>query len=364
MARRSKASKDQKALSTVVELINQQFGDGTIMRLGDRPHAKIDVVPTGSIGLDIAVGIGGYPKGRVVQIYGPESSGKTTLALHAVANAQKMGGIAAYIDAEQAFDATYARHLGVDISNLLLSQPDYGEQAFEIVEKLVRTGEVSVVVVDSVAALVPKAELEGTFEDTQVGLQARLMSKGLRMISGAVKKSNTLVIFINQTRMKIGNMYGPSETTPGGQALKFYSSVILDIRRIQTLKEGDTAVGNLVRVRVVKNKVAPPHRTAQFEIEYGRGISWEGEVLDLGVALKLVHKSGAWYSYKGEKLGQGRSKSKEFLRQHPEIAREIMDLIKKAYLKPDEEEEPEVPPPPPASEETAQPTGSEEDDFE
>ncbi len=321
-----KTEKDNrgKALDLAVAQIEKQFGKGAIMRLG-ADHIQIDLpaISTGSLTLDMALGIGGFPQGRVVEIYGPESSGKTTLTLHAIAEAQKAGGAAAFIDAEHALDMTYARKLGVQTDDLLISQPDTGEQALEIVETLVRSGALDLVVIDSVAALVPRAELEGDMGDPHMGLQARLMSQALRKLTATISKSRTTVIFINQIRMKIGVMFGNPETTTGGNALKFYSSIRLDIRRIETLKDGGEVVGNRVRVKVVKNKVAPPFRKAEFEILFDEGISRVGELLDLGVEHKLVEKSGAWYSYKGERIGQGRDQSRKFLRSHPDIAQEI-----------------------------------------
>ncbi|MRJ05982.1 MAG: recombinase RecA [Epsilonproteobacteria bacterium] len=318
----------EKALEIALKQVEKQFGKGALIKLSSDMVEPIDAIPTGSLGLDIALGIGGVPKGRIVEIYGPESSGKTTLALSIVAEAQKAGGVAAFVDAEHALDITYARNIGVDVDNLLVSQPDYGEQALEIVETLARSGAVDVIVIDSVAALTPRAEIEGNMGDNQVGLQARLMSHALRKLTGISAKMGTTIIFINQIRMKIGVMYGNPETTTGGNALKFYSSVRLDVRRIATLKQGDKEVGNRVRAKVVKNKVAPPFRTAEFDIMFGEGISREGELLDYGVKLGIIDKSGAWYSYNGEKLGQGKENSKEFLKTHPEIAQEIEEKIK------------------------------------
>lgn len=328
-----KTEKDNrgKALDLAVAQIEKQFGKGAIMRLG-ADHIQIDLpaISTGSLTLDMALGIGGFPRGRVVEIYGPESSGKTTLTLHAIAEAQKAGGAAAFIDAEHALDMTYARKLGVKTDDLLIAQPDTGEQALEIVETLVRSGALDLVVIDSVAALVPRAELEGDMGDPHMGLQARLMSQALRKLTATISKSRTTVIFINQIRMKIGVMFGNPETTTGGNALKFYSSIRLDIRRIETLKDGGEVVGNRVRVKVVKNKVAPPFRKAEFDILFDEGISRVGELLDLGVEHKLVEKSGAWYSYKGERIGQGRDQSRKFLRSHPDIAQEIEKGIRAA----------------------------------
>ncbi len=323
----------KRALSAALTQIERQFGKGAIMRMGDTPGDRdIDVVSTGSIGLDIALGIGGLPRGRVVEIYGPESSGKTTLTLEVVAQIQKAGGTAAFVDAEHALDPSYADKIGVDVDNLLVSQPDTGEQALEIADMLVRSGAIDVVIVDSVAALTPKAELEGDMGDTHVGLQARLMSQALRKLTANIKRSNTLVIFINQIRMKIGVMFGSPETTTGGNALKFYSSVRLDIRRIGSLKRGDEVVGNETRVKVVKNKVSPPFKQAEFDILYGRGVSREGELIDLGVKHEIVEKSGAWYSYNGDRIGQGRDNVREFLVQNPSIAQDIETRIRAAVL--------------------------------
>ena len=314
----------KRALSAALSQIERQFGKGAIMRLGDTSAVlDIDVISTGSLNLDVALGIGGLPRGRVVEIYGPESSGKTTLTLEVIAQAQKAGGTAAFIDAEHALDPKYAAKIGVNVDELLVSQPDTGEQALEIADMVVRSGAVDVVVIDSVAALVPKAELEGDMGDTHVGLQARLMSQALRKLTSNIKRSNTLVIFINQIRMKIGVMFGSPETTSGGNALKFYASVRLDIRRIGAIKRGDEVVGNETRVKVVKNKVAPPFRQVEFDILYGEGFSREGELLDLGVANNLVDKAGAWYSYNGERIGQGRDNVREFLKQNPEMAASI-----------------------------------------
>ena len=318
----------QAALDTALAQVEKSFGKGSAMRLGDRPEQDVEVIPTGSLALDMALGIGGLPKGRIVEIYGPESSGKTTLALHVVANAQKNGGVAAFIDAEHALDPVYARKLGVDTDSLIVSQPDNGEQALEICEALVRSGAIDIVVIDSVAALVPKAEIEGEMGDSHVGLQARLMSQALRKLTSTVSRSNTLIIFINQIRMKIGVMFGSPETTTGGNALKFYASVRLDIRRIGSIKDKDEVIGSQTRVKIVKNKVAPPFKTVDFDIMYGEGISKTGELIDLGVKAGLVEKSGAWFSYKGEKLGQGRENAKIFLRDHPEIANEIENKIR------------------------------------
>ena len=314
----------RKALQAALSQIEKQFGKGSIMRLGEADIAKdIQVVSTGSLGLDIALGVGGLPRGRIVEIYGPESSGKTTLTLSVIAQMQKMGGTAAFIDAEHALDPQYAQKLGVSVDELLISQPDNGEQALEIADMLVRSGSVDVVVVDSVAALTPRAEIEGEMGEPQMGLQARLMSQALRKLTANIKRSNTLVIFINQIRMKIGVMFGNPETTTGGNALKFYASVRLDIRRTGSIKKGDEVIGSETRVKVVKNKVAPPFKQADFDILYGEGISWEGEVIDLGVEHKIVEKSGAWYSYGADRIGQGKDNARDFLKEHPEMAKEI-----------------------------------------
>lgn len=318
-----------KALAAALAQIEKQFGKGSIMKMGQADvDREISVVSTGSLGLDMALGVGGLPRGRVVEIYGPESSGKTTLCLQVVAEAQKLGGTAAFIDAEHALDPQYAQKLGVNVSDLLISQPDTGEQALEIADMLVRSGGVDIIVVDSVAALTPRAEIEGEMGDSMMGLHARLMSQALRKLTANIKKTNTLVIFINQIRMKIGVMFGNPETTTGGNALKFYASVRLDIRRIGAIKKGDEVVGNETRVKVVKNKVAPPFRETVFDILYGEGISREGEVIELGVVHKIVEKSGAWYAYKGEKIGQGKDNVREFLRSRPELAREIENRIR------------------------------------
>ncbi|MGZ5114006.1 MAG: recombinase RecA [Usitatibacter sp.] len=320
-----------KALAAALSQIEKQFGKGSIMKLGDADVEKgIQVVSTGSLGLDMALGVGGLPRGRVVEIYGPESSGKTTLALQVIANIQKLGGTAAFIDAEHALDPQYAQRLGVDTSELLLSQPDNGEQALEIADMLVRSASVDCVVIDSVAALTPKAEIEGEMGEPQMGLQARLMSQALRKLTANIKRSNTLVIFINQIRMKIGVMFGNPETTTGGNALKFYASVRIDIRRIGSIKRGEEVIGNETRVKVVKNKVAPPFKTADFDILYNEGISREGEIIELGVLHRVVEKSGAWYAYRGEKIGQGKDNTREFLREHPEMAEEIEAKIREA----------------------------------
>lgn len=329
----------RKALDLAVNQIEKQFGKGSIMRLGEGSKIDLDVIPTGSLGLDLALGIGGLPKGRIIEIFGPESSGKTTVALHAIAEAQKEGGIAAFIDAEHALDPNYAKNLGVDIENLIISQPDTGEQALEIAEALVRSGAIDIVVVDSVAALVPKAEIEGEMGDSHVGLQARMMSQALRKLAGAINKSNTACIFVNQLREKIGVMFGNPETTSGGRALKFYASVRLDIRRIETIKQGDEMLGNRTRVRIVKNKVAPPFKQAVFDIMYGLGISKEGNVLDVGVDSEIIKKAGSWYSYGDHRLGQGRENSKNFLEENPEIFKEIKNKIKVKYGLIEDEEE-------------------------
>jgi recombination protein RecA len=320
-----------KALAAALAQIEKQFGKGSIMRLGDGEVVEaIEVVSTGSLGLDIALGVGGLPRGRVVEIYGPESSGKTTLTLQVVAQMQKLGGTAAFIDAEHALDTGYAQKLGVNLQELLISQPDTGEQALEIVDALVRSGSVDLVIIDSVAALTPKAELEGEMGDSLPGLQARLMSQALRKLTGTVKKTNTMVVFINQIRMKIGVMFGNPETTTGGNALKFYSSVRLDIRRTGSIKRGEEVIGSETKVKVVKNKVAPPFKTAEFDILYGEGTSREGEIIDLGVEAKIVDKSGAWYAYNGEKIGQGKDNAREFLRENPDVALEIENRVREA----------------------------------
>jgi len=320
-----------KALAAALGQIEKQFGKGSVMRLGDHDVSRdIQSISTGSLGLDIALGIGGLPRGRVVEIYGPESSGKTTLTLQVIAEMQKIGGTAAFIDAEHALDPSYAQKLGVDVDNLLVSQPDTGEQALEIADMLVRSGSVDVVVIDSVAALTPKAEIEGEMGDSHMGLQARLMSQALRKLTANIKRTNTLVIFINQIRMKIGVMFGSPETTTGGNALKFYASVRLDIRRIGAIKKGDEIVGNETKVKVVKNKVSPPFKEAFFDILYGQGISREGEIIELGVLHKFVDKSGAWYAYNGEKIGQGKDNAREYLKEHPEIAAEIEAKVRVA----------------------------------
>jgi recombination protein RecA len=317
-----------KALELALAQIDKNFGKGSVMRLGDESRAPIEVIPTGSIALDVALGIGGLPRGRVIEIYGPESSGKTSIALHVVANAQKAGGIAAFIDAEHALDPEYAKNLGVDTDALLVSQPDTGEQALEIADMLIRSGALDVLVIDSVAALVPRAEIEGEMGDSHVGLQARLMSQALRKIAGALNNSGTTAIFINQLREKIGVMFGSPETTTGGKALKFYASVRLDIRRIETLKDGGEAVGNRTRVKVVKNKVAPPFKQAEFDILYGKGVSREGSLIDMGVEQGILRKSGAWYTYEGDQLGQGKENARKFLRDNPDVANEVEKRIK------------------------------------
>jgi recombination protein RecA len=320
-----------KALQAALAQIEKQFGKGTIMRLGEgEVIADIQVVSTGSLGLDIALGVGGLPRGRVIEIYGPESSGKTTLTLQVISEMQRLGGTCAFVDAEHALDVQYAQNLGVNLQELLVSQPDTGEQALEIVDSLVRSGAVDLVVIDSVAALTPKAEIEGDMGDSLPGLQARLMSQALRKLTATIKKTNCTVIFINQIRMKIGVMFGSPETTTGGNALKFYASVRLDIRRTGTIKKGDDAIGNETKVKVVKNKVAPPFKTAEFDILFGAGISREGEVIDMGVAAKIVDKSGAWYAYQGEKIGQGRDNAREFLRENPALAREIENKVRES----------------------------------
>lgn len=317
----------EKALETALAQIDRQFGKGSVMRLGSEERAPVEVIPTGSIALDVALGVGGLPRGRIIEIYGPESSGKTTLTLHAIANVQRAGGIAAFIDAEHALDPDYAKKLGVDIDSLLVSQPDTGEQALEIADMLVRSGSIDLVVIDSVAALVPRAEIEGEMGDSHVGLQARLMSQALRKLTGGLNQTNTTMIFINQLREKIGVFFGSPETTAGGKALKFYASVRLDIRRIETLKDGTEAVGNRTRVKVVKNKMAPPFKQAEFDILYGVGISREGSLIDYGVDQAIVKKSGAWYTYDGDQLGQGKENARNFLLQNPDIAADIEQKI-------------------------------------
>ena len=330
-------TKKEQALNDAIKQIEKQFGKGSVMKLGDRAAVDVAVIPTGSLTLDMALGIGGYPKGRIIEIYGPESSGKTTLTLHAIAEVQKQGGTAAFIDAEHAIDPVYAKNLGVNIDELILSQPDSGEQGLEIAETLVRSGAIDLVVVDSVAALVPQVELDGEMGDQQMGLQARLMSKALRKLSGVMNKTDCTIIFINQLREKIGVMFGNPETTTGGRALKFYSSVRVEIRRSEAIKNGTEIVGNKVNIKVVKNKVAPPFKSTSVDIIYGKGISRDGEVLDLAVEKDIVDKSGAWYAYKGEKIGQGRENAKRYLIEHPDIMNEITEAIK-ASLMPGEEE--------------------------
>ena len=332
----------KKALAAALSQIERQFGKGSVMRLGDSGPAKdIEVISTGSLNLDLALGVGGLPKGRIIEIFGPESSGKTTLMLQAIAECQKAGGTAAFVDAEHALDPAYAAKLGVNVDDLLVSQPDTGEQALEITDLLVRSGAVDIIVIDSVAALTPKAEIEGEMGDTHVGLQARLMSQALRKLTGNIKRSNAVVVFINQIRMKIGVMFGSPETTPGGNALKFYASVRLDIRRIGSIKRGEEVIGNQTKVKVVKNKVAPPFRIAEFEIIYEKGISREGEIIDLGIKHNIVQKSGAWYSYNGDRIGQGRDNSRDFLVAHPALAAEIDKKLRAALIvKPVDAEKP------------------------
>lgn len=340
MAGNSNEDKQKKeALEMALGQIERQFGVGAIMRFGQKEHLKIDAIPSGSVSLDVALGVGGYPRGRIIEIYGPESSGKTTLALHAIAEAQKKGGIGAFIDAEHAFDPEYARHVGINIEDLLISQPDTGEQALEIVETLVRSNAVDIVVIDSVAALVPKSEIEGEMGDSQMGVQARLMSQALRKLTGAISKSKTAVIFINQIRMKIGVMFGNPETTAGGMALKFYSSIRLDIRRNEQLKDGENIIGNHVKVKVVKNKVAPPFRIAEFDIMYGTGISKEGDLLDLAANMGIVAKSGSWHQYGTEKIGQGREQAKIYLTEHNKLFKEIETKVKDKIEKDNKEKE-------------------------
>ena len=324
-------STNDKTLDQVLADIEKQFGKGAVMKLGDHPNSHIDVIPSGSISLDIALGIGGYPKGRIIEIYGPESSGKTTFALHAIAEAQKLGGRVAFIDAEHSLDPKYAADLGVNIEELLLSQPDNGEQALEICEALVRSGAISVIVIDSVAALVPQAEIEGEMGDSHVGLQARLMSQALRKLSGVISKTNTIAIFINQLREKVGVLFGNPETTPGGRALKFYSSIRLEIRRAEQIKNGDSIVGNKTNIKVVKNKMAPPFKSCTVDITYGHGVSKEGEIIDLASDANIIEKTGAWYSYKGEKLGQGKENVKELLKKNSDLYKELEAKVRDYY---------------------------------
>ena len=321
-----------RALEAALGQIEKQYGKGSVMKLGDsQTNMNVETVPTGSLSLDIALGLGGVPKGRIIEVYGPESSGKTTVALHMVAEVQKRGGIAGFIDAEHALDPVYAKNIGVDIDNLYISQPDNGEQALEITETMVRSGAVDIIIVDSVAALVPKAEIDGDMGDSHVGLQARLMSQALRKLTAAISKSNCIVIFINQLREKVGVMFGNPETTTGGRALKFYSSIRLDVRRIEALKQGGEIVGNRTRIKVVKNKVAPPFREAEFDIMFGKGISLEGDILDLAASLGIVQKSGAWFAYRDDKIGQGRENAKQYLREHPEVMDEIEHQVRVSY---------------------------------
>ena len=326
-----KNSEKQKALEVAMSQIEKDFGKGSIMKLGELKTTNVDAIPTGALSLDVALGIGGIPKGRIIEVFGPESSGKTTLALHMIAEAQKKGGDAAFIDAEHALDPVYAKNLGVDINNLIVSQPDTGEQALEIVEALVRSGAIDIVVIDSVAALVPKAEIDGDMGDSHVGLQARLMSQALRKLTAVVNKSNCVIVFINQLREKVGVMFGNPEVTPGGRALKFYSSVRLDIRKVENIKENGVVVGNRARVKVVKNKVAPPFREAEFDITYGKGISKSGNILDLAVNLDIINKSGAWFSYEGERIGQGRENAKLYLEQNPKVMAEVEGKVRKNF---------------------------------
>ncbi len=348
----NKDGEKEKAVGIAITQIRRQHGEGAIMRLGERPNLTIESISTGSLPLDIALGVGGIPRGRITEIFGPEAAGKTTLGLHVLAEAQKTGGIAAFIDVEHALPAEYARELGVDIDNLLVSQPDTGEQALDIVETLVRSGAVDVIVIDSVAALVPRAEIEGDMGDSHMGLQARLMSQAMRKLAGAISKSNTSVIFVNQIREKIGVMFGNPETTPGGRALKFYSSVRIDIRRIESLKDRDVPIGIRVRARVVKNKVAPPFRKGEFDIIYGKGISRESGIIEMGVSLGIIDKSGSWYSYGDMRLGQGRDNVRSYLADNPELAKEIENKIRQVVS------------PPPAEEETEEEISPEEDELE
>ncbi len=319
-----------QALQSVFDIIEKEYGKGSIMKLGEKPHTDVDVIPTGSMTLDLALGVGGVPRGRIVEIYGPESSGKTTVALHIVAEAQKMGGEAAFIDAEHALDPVYAQNLGVDIDNLIVAQPDTGEQALEIADALVRSGALDVIVIDSVAALVPKAEIEGEMGDAQVGMLARLMSKALRKLAGIVAKSGTCIVFINQLREKVGVMYGNPETTPGGRALKYFASVRMDVRRVEVIKDGGEMIGNKTRVRIVKNKVAPPFKEAEFDIIYGKGISKTGNILDVAVEYDIIKKSGAWFSFNGEKIGQGRDNVKAYMEANPDFLEMISDMVRRA----------------------------------
>ena len=321
-------SEKRKALDVAMSQIEKQFGKGSVMKLGDFQSMNVEAISTGALNLDIALGIGGIPKGRIIEIFGPESSGKTTLALHAVAEAQKLGGEAAFIDAEHALDPAYAKKIGVDIDNLIVSQPDTGEQALEIAEALIRSGAIDIIVVDSVAALVPKAEIDGDMGDSHIGLQARLMSQALRKLAGAINKTNAIIIFINQLREKVGIMFGNPETTPGGRALKFYASVRMDIRKIENIKQDGNVVGSRTRVKIVKNKVAPPFREAEFDIIYGKGISKEGSLLDLSVDLDIIEKSGSWFSYNGEKIGQGRENAKKYILEHPKMAEEVEKKVR------------------------------------
>ena len=331
------SSEKLKALQATMEKIEKNFGKGSIMKMGDDSVEQVEVIPTGSIALNVALGVGGYPRGRIIEIYGPESSGKTTLAIHAIAEAQKAGGIAAFIDAEHAIDPVYAKNLGVNIDELILSQPDSGEQGLEIAETLVRSGAIDLVVVDSVAALVPQVELDGEMADQQMGLQARLMSKALRKLSGVMNKTDCTIIFINQLREKIGVMFGNPETTTGGRALKFYSSVRLDVRRVEQLKQAGEVIGNHTRVKVVKNKVAPPFREAEFDIMFGKGISKEGDILDLAANVGIISKSGAWYAYEGDKIGQGRENAKTYLRENPEFCKMIEEMVREHYFAQEDE---------------------------
>jgi recombination protein RecA len=326
-------SEKKKALEAAIGQIEKQFGKGSVMKLGDFTAMNVEAIPTGALSLDVALGIGGIPRGRIIEVFGPESSGKTTLTLHMIAEAQKLGGEAAFIDAEHALDPVYAKHLGVDIDNLIVSQPDTGEQALEIAEALVRSGALDIIVVDSVAALVPKAEIDGDMGDSHIGLQARLMSQALRKLAGAINKTKTVIVFINQLREKVGVMFGNPETTPGGRALKFYSSVRLDIRKIENLKQDGEVVGNRARVKVVKNKVAPPFREAEFDIMYGKGISKEGNIVDLAVNLDIIEKSGSWFSYNDARIGQGRENVKKFLIENPDIMKEVEDKIRDNFNK-------------------------------
>lgn len=345
MGREDKGSANEdrlKALDAALSQIEKQYGKGSVMKLGDKSHMQVETIPTGSLSLDIALGAGGVPKGRVVEIYGPESSGKTTVALHMIAEVQKRGGIAGFVDAEHALDPVYAKNIGVDIDELYISQPDSGDQALEITETMVRSGAIDIIVIDSVAALVPRQEIEGDMGDSHVGLQARLMSQALRKLTPVISKSNCVVIFINQLREKVGVMFGNPETTTGGRALKFYASVRMDVRRIETLKQGGEMIGNRTKIKIVKNKIAPPFKEAEFDIMFGKGISKEGDILDLAVSINVVSKSGAWYAYNGDKIGQGRENAKIYLREHPDVMKEVEEKVRAHYTPVEEAEQEEA----------------------